>query len=30
KEASFILSCLGNSNIYLAQRLKEKIVEYKK
>ena len=30
KEASFILSCLGNSNIYLAQRLKEKIEEYKK
>lgn len=30
KEASFILSCLGNSNIYLAQRLKEKIEDYKK
>ncbi|QKF67598.1 bifunctional (p)ppGpp synthetase/guanosine-3',5'-bis(diphosphate) 3'-pyrophosphohydrolase [Arcobacter venerupis] len=30
KEASFILSCLGNSNIYLANRLKEKIEDYKK
>jgi (p)ppGpp synthase/HD superfamily hydrolase len=30
KEASFILSCLGNSNIYLAKRLDEKIIEYKK
>ena len=30
KEASFILSCLGNSNIYLAKRLKEKIEDYKK
>ncbi|MDZ7819983.1 MAG: hypothetical protein U5K55_15865 [Aliarcobacter sp.] len=30
KEASFILSCLGNSNIYLAKRLEEKILEYKK
>ena len=29
KEASFILSCLGNSNIYLAKRLEEKIIEYK-
>ena len=28
KEASFILSCLGNSNIYLAKRLKEKIENY--
>ena len=28
KEASFILSCLGNSNIYLAKRLKEKIEDY--
>lgn len=30
KEASFILSCLGNSNIYLAERLKEKIENYNK
>jgi guanosine-3',5'-bis(diphosphate) 3'-pyrophosphohydrolase len=30
KEASFILSCLGNSNIYLSNRLKEKIEDYKK
>lgn len=30
KEASFILSCLRNSNIYLAKRLEEKIVDYKK
>jgi (p)ppGpp synthase/HD superfamily hydrolase len=30
KEASLILSCLGNSNIYLANRLKEKIEDYKK
>lgn len=29
KEASFILSCLKNSNIYLSQRLEEKIKEYK-
>ena len=28
KEAGFILSCLGNSNIYLAKRLKEKIEDY--
>ncbi len=28
KEAGFILSCLGNSNIYLAERLKEKIENY--
>ena len=28
KEASFILSCLSNSNIYLAKRLKEKIENY--
>ena len=28
KEAGFILSCLGNSNIYLARRLKEKIENY--
>lgn len=28
KEASFILSCLGNSNIYLSNRLKEKIENY--
>ncbi len=28
KEASFILSCLKNSNIYLAQRLEEKIESY--
>ena len=28
KEAVFILSCLGNSNIYLAKRLKEKIEDY--
>ena len=30
KEASFILSCLRNSNIYLAKRLEEKIEEYNK
>ena len=30
KEASFILSCLRNSNIYLAKRLEEKIAEYTK
>lgn len=30
KEASFILSCLKNSNIYLSQRLEEKIENYKK
>jgi guanosine-3',5'-bis(diphosphate) 3'-pyrophosphohydrolase len=30
KEASLILSCLGNSNIYLASRLKEKIEDYRK
>lgn len=30
KEASFILSCLRNSNIYLAKRLEEKIENYKK
>jgi (p)ppGpp synthase/HD superfamily hydrolase len=30
KEASLILSCLGNSNIYLAKRLEEKIEEYNK
>lgn len=30
KEASFILSCLGNSNIYLAKRLEEKVENYKK
>lgn len=30
KEASFILSCLKNSNIYLSQRLEEKIEDYKK
>jgi (p)ppGpp synthase/HD superfamily hydrolase len=30
KEASFILSCLGNSNIYLAKRLAEKIEDYNK
>lgn len=29
KEASFILSCLKNSNIYLSQRLEEKIENYK-
>ena len=28
KEANLILSCLGNSNIYLAKRLKEKIEDY--
>lgn len=28
KEASFILSCLANSNMYLAKRLKEKIEDY--
>ena len=28
KEAGFILSCLGNSNIYLSKRLKEKIENY--
>ena len=30
KEAKFILSCLKNSNIYLSQRLEEKIENYKK
>ncbi len=30
REASFILSCLKNSNIYLAKRLEEKIEKYKK
>lgn len=30
KEAKLILSCLGNSNIYLSNRLKEKIKEYEK
>lgn len=30
KEASFILSCLKNSNIYLALRLEEKIINYKR
>ena len=30
KEASFILSCLKNSNIYLSKRLEEKIENYKK
>jgi (p)ppGpp synthase/HD superfamily hydrolase len=30
KEASFILSCLKNSNIYLSTRLEEKIENYKK
>jgi len=30
KEASFILSCLKNSNIYLSTRLEEKIEDYKK
>jgi (p)ppGpp synthase/HD superfamily hydrolase len=30
KEASFILSCLSNSNIYLAKRLEDKIEEYNK
>lgn len=30
QEANFILSCLGNSNIYLAKRLKEKIEDYNK
>jgi len=30
KEASFILSCLKNSNIYLSSRLEEKIENYKK
>ena len=29
KEASFILACLKNSNIYLSNRLEEKIKEYK-
>ncbi len=29
KEASFILSCLKNSNIYLSNRLEEKIQTYK-
>lgn len=29
KEASFILSCLKNSNIYLSKRLEEKIENYK-
>ena len=28
KESGFILSCLGNSNIYLAKRLEEKIENY--
>ena len=28
KEAGFILSCLGNSNIYLSKRLEEKIENY--
>ena len=28
KEAGFILSCLGNSNIYLSKRLEEKIESY--
>lgn len=28
KEAGLILSCLGNSNIYLSKRLKEKIENY--
>lgn len=30
KEASFILSCLKNSSIYLSKRLEEKIEDYKK
>lgn len=30
KEAKLILSCLRNSNIYLAQRLEEKIITYEK
>ncbi len=30
EEASLILSCLKNSNVYLAKRLEEKIEEYKK
>ncbi|MAD42873.1 MAG: phosphohydrolase [Arcobacter sp.] len=30
KEASFIYSCLKNSNIYLSKRLEEKIEDYKK
>lgn len=30
KEASFIYSCLKNSNIYLSKRLEEKIENYKK
>ena len=30
KEASFIYSCLKNSNIYLSKRLEEKIESYKK
>jgi len=30
KEASFILSCLKNSNIYLSTRLEEKIKDYQK
>lgn len=30
EEAALILSCLKNSNIYLAKRLEEKIEEYKK
>lgn len=30
KEASLIMSCLKNSNIYLANRLEEKIKDYKK
>ena len=29
KESSFVLSCLKNSNIYLSNRLKEKIDNYK-
>lgn len=29
KEASFILSCLKNSNIYLSQRLEERMENYK-
>lgn len=30
QEAKFILSCLGNSNVYLAKRLEEKIKDYDK
>ncbi len=30
KESSLILSCLKNSNIYLAKRLEEKIENYKR